>query len=61
MLTKSDYIRYIQCQKLLWTYKNKKELFSEVSELDQAVFDQGYEVKNWEKNFLELVCKIKGY
>ena len=47
MLTKSNYIQYLQCQKLLWTYKNKKELFPEVSELDQAVFDQGYEVEDW--------------
>jgi len=47
MLTKSNYLKYIQCQKLLWTYKHNKDLIPKPSEVTQAVFDQGYEVENW--------------
>lgn len=46
MLTKSDYLRYIQCQKLLWTYKHDKDLIPKPSETAQATFDQGYEVED---------------
>jgi len=29
MLTKSDFIKYIQCPKYLWLYKNRKDLIPE--------------------------------
>ena len=61
MLTKSNYIQYIQCQKLLWSYKNKKEIFPEVSELDQAVFDQGYEVENWARKLFGKGKEVENF
>jgi len=61
MLTKSDYIKYIQCQKLLWLYKNKKNIFPEVSEVDQATFDQGYEVENWARKLFGKGKEVENF
>jgi hypothetical protein len=47
LLTKSDYLRYLQCPKYLWLHKNRKELEPEISETQQALFDQGYEVESY--------------
>lgn len=47
MLTKSDYLKYLQCQKYLWLFKNRKELMPEVSETQQAIFDQGFVVEEY--------------
>ncbi len=47
MLTKSDYLRYLQCQKYLWLHKNRKELAGEVTEAQQVMFDQGEEVESY--------------
>ena len=47
MLSKSDYLRYRQCQKYLWLHKKRKDLLEEVSESQQAIFDQGYEVESY--------------
>ncbi len=46
MLTKSDYIKYLQCQKYLWLYKNRKELLPE--DIDDSLaraFVTGYAVE----------------
>lgn len=46
MLTKSGFIKYIQCPKRLWLYKNRKDLLPE--EIDLALqkrFDEGGEVE----------------
>lgn len=59
MLTKSDYIRYIQCQKLLWTHKHNKDLIPKPSEADQAMFDQGYEVENWARKLFDEGKEVK--
>jgi hypothetical protein len=45
MLTKSNYIKFLQCKKALWLYKNKPELMSEVDDGTQRMFDSGYEVE----------------
>lgn len=47
MLTKSDYLKYLQCQKYLWLHKNRKDLIDGISEAQQAIFDQGYEVERY--------------
>ncbi len=47
MLSKSDYLRYRQCQKYLWLHKKRKDLLEEVSDGQQAIFDQGYEVESY--------------
>ena len=46
MLTKSDFVKYLQCPKYLWLYKRRKDLLSpEVDYNLQKVFDMGYEVE----------------
>jgi len=43
-LSKSQFIRALQCHKSLWLYKNSPELRSKPDESQQAVFDAGTEV-----------------
>lgn len=43
-ISKSQYLKGLQCHKALWLLKNKPELKSEVTESKQAIFDQGTEV-----------------
>lgn len=48
MLTKSDFLKYIQCPKYLWLYKHRKDLLPE--EVDpnlQKIFDEGYHVESY--------------
>ena len=48
MLTKSDFIKFIQCKKYLWLYKNRKDLLpEEVDENLQKIFDEGYNVETY--------------
>ena len=46
-LSKTDYNRYLQCPKLLWLSKNRKDLLPPVDEPLQAMFDQGYEIEEY--------------
>ena len=59
MLSKSDYLRYLQCKKCLWLYKHRKDLKPEVSESQQAIFDQGYEVENYARELLPKGVEIE--
>jgi antitoxin component of RelBE/YafQ-DinJ toxin-antitoxin module len=47
MLSKSDFLKYLQCEKYLWLYKHRKDLLEEVSEAQQAIFDQGFNVEEY--------------
>ena len=48
MVTKSDYIRYLQCLKLAWLNKNKPELISqEIKNSLADVMEEGYEVEKY--------------
>lgn len=47
MLTKSAFLKYLQCTKALWLYKNRRDLLPEVDENKQAIFDAGYEVESY--------------
>jgi len=48
MLTKSDFIKYIQCKKYLWLCKNRKNLLPiEVDENLQHIFDDSYKVESY--------------
>lgn len=40
-LSKSQYVRALQCHKALYLYRNNRELMSPVSAADQMTFDQG--------------------
>jgi hypothetical protein len=43
-LSKSQYIRGLQCSKSLWLYKNRPELRSEPDTQTEALFETGYRV-----------------
>ncbi|OGS00516.1 MAG: hypothetical protein A3G41_06660 [Elusimicrobia bacterium RIFCSPLOWO2_12_FULL_59_9] len=43
-LSKSQYLRGLQCRKSLWLYRNRKDLLPETPPSLQMIFDQGHEV-----------------
>ena len=43
-LSKSQYVRGLQCHKALWLFRNRKDIIPEVSTSQQMIFDQGHEV-----------------
>ena len=48
MLTKSDFIKFIQCPKYLWLYKHRKDLLpEEIDENLQRIFDEGYHIESY--------------
>jgi hypothetical protein len=44
MISKSQYLKGIQCPKALWLYRNRKDLAPVISEGRQFIFDMGHEV-----------------
>ncbi len=44
ILSKSQYLRGLQCLKSLWLYKNRPELRAKPDALQEALFEKGYEV-----------------
>ena len=53
MLSKSDFMKFLQCEKYLWLYKNRRDLLpEEVSEQQQAIFDQGFAVEDYAAKLL---------
>ena len=56
MISKSLYIRALQCPKSLWLYKNRPEL-REVEE-KETLFNRGYEVGDLAKNYLTEGLKL---
>lgn len=52
MLSKSDFLKFLQCEKYLWLYKHKKDLLVEVSETQQAIFDRGFTVESYAERLL---------
>jgi len=61
LLTKSDYLRYLQCQKCLWLSKHRKDLIEEVTETQQAMFDQGYEVEDFARKLFKKGAEVEGF
>ncbi len=48
MLTKSDFIKYLQCYKYLWLYKNRKDLIpADYADRFAQIFGEGYKVEDY--------------
>jgi len=47
MLTKSDFLKFVQCPKFLWLGKYRKDLASGIDEAMQRRFDEGAEVEEY--------------
>lgn len=43
-ISKSQYLKGVQCPKALWFYRHRRDLAPEISESQQALFDAGHEV-----------------
>ena len=60
-LSKSQYLRGLQCPKALWLYRNRPDLKPEISDTQQHIFDTGHEVgemaKGYFKSGLEIECE----
>lgn len=56
-LSKTDYNRYLQCPRLLWLSKNRKELAAKPDEVQQAIFDQGHLVESYADKMFEKRTK----
>jgi hypothetical protein len=44
MISKSQYLKGIQCPKALWLYRKRKDLAPVISEGRKFIFDMGHEV-----------------
>lgn len=51
-LSKSQYIKGIQCPKNLWLYRNRKDLVPAIDAQKQALFDSGHEIGELAKQYL---------
>lgn len=47
MLSKSDFMKFLQCEKYVWLYKHRKDLLEEVTEQQQAIFNLGFTVEEY--------------
>ncbi len=43
-ISKSQYLKGLQCPKALWFYRHRRDLYPEIPEAKQRLFDSGYEV-----------------
>lgn len=43
-ISKSQFLKGIQCTKALWYYRNRKDLAKEIDEAQQAIFDRGTDI-----------------
>jgi hypothetical protein len=60
-ISKSQYLRGLQCPKALWLYRHRPDLKPEISDAQQHLFDIGHEVGEVAKGFfgegLEIECE----
>jgi hypothetical protein len=61
VLTKSLFLRFVQCPKALWLAKYKKELIPEVDAVSQRTFDSGYEVEDYARQLFPKGALVEGY
>ena len=54
ILSKSQYIRGLQCHKSLWLYKNKPELRDTPNQAQESLFNTGFDVEDLAKQLLSI-------
>ena len=57
-LSKSQYIRALQCHKSLWLYKHKPELRDTPDSAQESLFEKGYEVGDLAKELFNNGIEI---
>jgi hypothetical protein len=60
-LTKSEYLMYLDCPKHLWAYVNNKLSQNELDTFTQHLFEQGYEVQKYAKEFVKNILVPNSY
>jgi len=50
-ISKSQYLRGIQCPKALWPYRNRSDLRPDISAAQQYIFDMGHEIGELAKGY----------
>ena len=58
-LSKSQYIRGLQCHKSLWLYKNKPELRDTPNQAQESLFNTGFDVGDLAKELFPDGVEIK--
>ena len=61
-LSKTDFREYLQCSKCLWLKKNEPDLYvrQEISDFDQKLIDEGFEVEYAAHELFENGILIQG-
>ena len=57
-LSKSQYLKGLQCPKALWFYRHRRDLYPEISEIKQRLFDSGHEVGKLAQVYFENGIEI---
>lgn len=58
-LSKSQYVKGLQCEKALWLYRNRPELRGEIDDATQAIFDTGHSVGELAKALYPRGVEVK--
>jgi hypothetical protein len=59
ILSKSQYLKGVQCQKALWLYRYRPDLKPEVSESQQFLFDSGHEIGKYAQQYFSGGIEIE--
>lgn len=57
-ISKSQYIKGLQCPKALWLYRHRSDLSPEISEQQQNIFDMGHEIGQYAQQYFEHGIEI---
>ena len=57
-ISKSQYLKGLQCPKALWFYRHRRDLYPEIPEAKQRLFDSGHEVGELAQTYFENGIEI---
>jgi hypothetical protein len=57
-ISKSQYLKGIQCPKALWLYRHRPDLYPEISESQQHLFDMGHEIGELAQQYFDNGIEI---
>lgn len=61
-ITKSDFIRYLECPAFFWFFKKKPEVLGdqELNDFDKELVKNGQEVELWARKLFPIGCVVEG-
>ncbi len=57
-ISKSQYLKGLQCPKALWFYRHRRDLYPEIPEAKQRLFDSGHEVGQLAQSYFDNGVEI---